>query len=58
MSIHRKEKLNVFEGNACNYSHPTWRPTSCTMATKVLQIASWVLVSSFCHEHNIKGGSP
>jgi hypothetical protein len=28
MSIHQLEELNVIEGNACNYSCPTWKPAS------------------------------
>jgi hypothetical protein len=40
------EELNVFEGSECNCFHPTWKPTSCTMATKVSQIESFVFVSS------------
>jgi hypothetical protein len=44
MLIRRWEELNVVEGNACNYYCPTWKPTSHTMATKVWQVASWVLV--------------
>jgi hypothetical protein len=34
----------VIERNACNCFHPTWKPTFRVMATKVLQIASWVLM--------------
>jgi hypothetical protein len=40
------EELNVVEGSACNYFHPTWKPTSRVMATKVSQIAPWVLMCS------------
>jgi hypothetical protein len=38
------EKLNMVEGSSCSYSCPTWKPTFFLMATKMLQIASWVLV--------------
>jgi hypothetical protein len=44
MSACSRKKLNMVEGNACNYFCPTWKPTFCAMATKVLWIASWVLV--------------
>jgi hypothetical protein len=44
MLIHQQEELNVIERSTCNYSYPTWKPTSHIMAAKVLQIASWVLV--------------
>jgi hypothetical protein len=46
MSTHQQEELNVVEGSACNCFCPMWKPTSHVMATKVLQIASWVLVRS------------
>jgi len=46
MLIHWWKELNVVKGNTCNCSHPTWKLTSHIMATKVLQIASWVLVCS------------
>jgi hypothetical protein len=46
MSTHQWEELNVVEGSACNCSCPTWKPSSHAMATKVLQIASWVLMRS------------
>jgi hypothetical protein len=42
MLIRWWKELNVIEGNACNYFHPTWKSTSCAMTTKVSQIASWV----------------
>jgi hypothetical protein len=39
----QQEKLNVVDESACNYSSPTWKPTSCiTMVTKMPRIASWV----------------
>jgi len=57
MGTRQQEEVNVVEGSTCNYFRPTWRPTSCAMATKVLQIASWVLVRH-CHEHNVRGGIP
>ncbi len=44
MSTCQREKLNMVEGSACNYSCPTWKPTFPIMATKMLQIASWVFV--------------
>jgi len=44
MSTHRWKELNVVEGSVSNYSCPTWKPTFCAMAAKVLQIASWVLM--------------
>jgi hypothetical protein len=43
---HWQEELNMVERNACIYYHPTWKPTSHTMATKVLRITSWVLMCS------------
>jgi hypothetical protein len=46
MSTHQWEELNVVKRNTCNYSCPTWRSTSRTMAAKVSRIASWVLVHS------------
>ncbi len=36
----------MVEGSACNCSHPTWKPESRAMATKVLRIASWVPMCS------------
>jgi hypothetical protein len=44
MSIHQWKELNVVERSACNCFHPMWKSTSCAMATKMLWIASWVLV--------------
>jgi hypothetical protein len=44
MLIRWQEELNAVEGNACNYSCPMWKPSFCTMATKVSWIAWWVLV--------------
>jgi len=44
MSTRQHEELNVFEGNTCTCFHPTWKSTSHTMAIKVLQITSWILV--------------
>jgi len=46
MLIRWWKELNVVEGSTCNCSHPTWKLTSYVMATKVSQIASWVLVHS------------
>jgi hypothetical protein len=46
MLTHQQKELNVVEGSACNCFHPTWKPTSRVMATKVSQIASWVIVCS------------
>ncbi len=46
MSICQQEGLNVVEGSACNCFRPTWKSTSCAMATKVSQIASCVSVRS------------
>jgi hypothetical protein len=46
ISICQWEKLNVVEGSVCNSSHPTWKLTFRPMATKVSQIASWILVYS------------
>jgi hypothetical protein len=41
----RKQKgLNMFEGNACNCSCPTWKPTFRVMTIKVSQITPWVHV--------------
>jgi hypothetical protein len=34
----------MVEGNTCNCFHPTWKSTSRTMVTKVLRIASWIVV--------------
>ncbi len=52
MSIHQRQELNVIKGNTCNCSHPTWKLTSHAMVTKVLQIASWVLMRSLpCTPH-------
>jgi hypothetical protein len=47
----------VVEGSACNYSHPTWKSTTCIMVEKVLQTASWVHVHSLPqaqHVHTYK----
>jgi hypothetical protein len=41
----------VVEGNICSCFHPVWKPTSCAMVTKVLQIISWVF------GRNVKSGS-
>jgi hypothetical protein len=46
MSTCQRKELNVVEGSTCNYFHPTWKPTSHIMATKVSRIASWVQVHS------------
>jgi hypothetical protein len=46
MLIRRRKELNVVEGITCNCLCPTWKLTSHVMATKVLQIASWVHVHS------------
>jgi hypothetical protein len=46
MSTHQQKELNVIEGNACNCSCPTWKPTSHIMVAKVSQIPSWVPMRS------------
>ncbi len=46
MSIHRQKEFNMFEGSTCSYFHPTWKLASCTMAAKVLQTTSLVLMHS------------
>jgi hypothetical protein len=46
MSIHQRKELNMVKRNTYNYSHPTWKPRSLAMATKVLRITSWVPVRS------------
>ncbi len=44
MLTHWQKHLRMTKINTCNCSHPTWRPTSHTMTTKVSQTASWVLM--------------
>jgi hypothetical protein len=44
MSTCQQKELDMVEGNTCTCSCSMWKPTYCVMATKVLQIASWVLV--------------
>jgi len=44
MLIRWWKELNMVEGNTYSCFCPTWKPTSCAMATKVLWITSWVLV--------------
>jgi hypothetical protein len=44
MLTHWWKKLNVFEGSTWSCFHPMWELASCTMATKVSWIASWVHV--------------
>jgi hypothetical protein len=46
MSTHLQKELSVVEGSTCNYFHPTWKPLSHTMTTKMLWITSWVPVHS------------
>jgi hypothetical protein len=43
---HQQEEMNVVEESNCNCSHPMWKLAFRVMATKVLQIASWVPVHS------------
>jgi len=45
LSICRQKELNVFKGSTCCF-RPMWKLTSYTMATKVSQTASWVLMHS------------
>jgi hypothetical protein len=46
MSTSQQEELNVAERSTCYCFCPTWKPPSCTTATKVLQITSWVPMRS------------
>jgi hypothetical protein len=42
MSTCQWKELNVVEGNACSHFYPTWKLTSCVMATRVSWTTSWV----------------
>jgi len=44
MLISQQKELGVAKGIVCSYFHPMWKPTSCTIAAKVLQTTSWVPV--------------
>jgi len=46
MSICWWKESNVVDESACNCYSPTWKLTSCAMATKVSHIPSWVPLCS------------
>jgi len=46
LSIRRWKKLNVDERSACSCYCPIWKLMSCTMATKMSEITSWIHVCS------------
>ncbi len=46
MLTNKQVEFNMIEEDTCNYFCPTWKLAIHAMATKVSQIASWVLVCS------------
>jgi GH43 family beta-xylosidase len=46
MLMHQQKELSLAKGSACNCSCPMYKPTSHTIITKVLWIASWVPMHS------------
>jgi hypothetical protein len=58
MLTHQQKELNMIKINKCNYFRLTWKPTSHTMVTKVLQLHHEFLLSTHCHERNVRGGYP
>jgi hypothetical protein len=47
MLNHQQEESNIAKRSACNNSCPTYKPTSCTIATKVFLGLWWVKVGGF-----------
>jgi hypothetical protein len=51
-----QEELILGEGSACNYFHPTWKPTSQMMDENASCTTPYVFIR--CNEHITKGGHP